>query len=198
MRIKEKFDLDKVFFTSDLHVCHENIIRLCNRPFKDNEDQTEQLIANWNSVVPEDGIVFNLGDFMHTGNIDKVREVVGRLNGIMYWVLGNHDYTSRLERKVISDIVDGRQADVIEWITGDEHGTRFFMSHYPHLYWPRGCFMVHGHIHSGPNSTASEKAPYHWMRYDVGVDNNLYFPVSYRTLMEMFNKRKEDEANKEE
>lgn len=32
-----KFDGSKVFFTSDTHFYHENIIRFCNRPFKDAE-----------------------------------------------------------------------------------------------------------------------------------------------------------------
>ena len=190
MKLTEKYDLDKVFFISDTHFYHENILKFCHRPFKDINDQTEQLISNWNSVVPEDGIVFQHGDFIHNGQIDVVRRIVERLNGKIWWILGNHCYQSRHDRKVIADIVEGRQADVITWHTRDEHDTRIFMSHYPHLYWPRGCYHTHGHIHSGPNSTASEVAPLHPLRYDVGVDNNLYTPVSYHKLMEIFNVQK--------
>ena len=90
MKIDEKFDLDKLFFTSDTHFFHANILTYCSRPFCDVADQTQQLISNWNSVVPEDGNVFMLGDFVHTGDISSVRNIIDRLNGKIWWIMGNH------------------------------------------------------------------------------------------------------------
>lgn len=49
-----KFDGSRVFFTSDTHFNHTNIIRFCNRPFKDVTHMNETIIANWNSVVGPD------------------------------------------------------------------------------------------------------------------------------------------------
>lgn len=55
-----KFDGSKVFFTSDTHFYHGNIIRFCNRPFKDVEVMNETIISNWNNTVGQDDIVFHL------------------------------------------------------------------------------------------------------------------------------------------
>jgi calcineurin-like phosphoesterase family protein len=53
-----------VYFTSDLHMDHTNIIKYCNRPFTDGKSMTEQLIMNWNSQVAVNDLVIILGDFL--------------------------------------------------------------------------------------------------------------------------------------
>ena len=40
-----------VYYISDLHFGHANIIKLCNRPFSDVNEMNEALIANWNNKV---------------------------------------------------------------------------------------------------------------------------------------------------
>ena len=58
-----KFDGSKVFFTSDTHFYHGNIIRFCNRPFEDVEMMNETIISNWNRVVGPNDIVFAASPF---------------------------------------------------------------------------------------------------------------------------------------
>lgn len=81
-------DSNKVFFTSDFHANHANIIKFCDRPWKTKEEMTEVLIENWNSVVSPDDIVFNLGDFMWSSSWNPVLE---KLNGHIYLIWGNHE-----------------------------------------------------------------------------------------------------------
>ena len=47
-----------VWFVSDTHFDHENIIKYCNRPFADVNEMNETLIKNWNNVVKPNDIVF--------------------------------------------------------------------------------------------------------------------------------------------
>lgn len=188
MKVQHKFDADNLFFTADNHLCHENIITYCNRPFKDAHHMNEVLIKNWNEVVPEDADVIIGGDFIHTGQIDSVRRIVNSLNGRKSLIYGNHDFQNRLDRPIFEDLFELR-ADVVNILVNDpeyKSPINIFVSHYPHLYWPRGCYHIHGHIHSGPASTSSEKAPFHPLRYDIGCDNNLHKPIPYKHLMNIF------------
>ena len=95
MRIKKSGnfiypDGNKVYFTSDTHFGHENIIKWCRRPYSSVEEMNEKLIENWNSVVGPDDIVFHLGDFAFGGS-GLWKEVLSRLNGKKYLIIGNHD-----------------------------------------------------------------------------------------------------------
>ena len=85
-----KFEGSKVFFTSDTHFYHGNIIRFCNRPFKDVGMMNETIISNWNNTVGLDDIVFHLGDFCLGGSAEWTK-ILDRLNGKIYLILGNHD-----------------------------------------------------------------------------------------------------------
>ena len=53
-----------IYFTSDLHLGHANIIRHCNRPFSSVEEMDETLIRNWAKRVKANDTVYVLGDLM--------------------------------------------------------------------------------------------------------------------------------------
>ena len=54
--------MNMTYFTSDQHFGHYNIIRLCGRPFKAQEEMDEILLSKWNAKVKDNDTVFILGD----------------------------------------------------------------------------------------------------------------------------------------
>lgn len=86
-------DNSKIFVISDLHLDHRNIIKYCNRPFKDVNEMNEILINNWNRVVTDNDRIFCLGDFCLSGK-NKIIELGNRLKGRKTLILGNHEHAS--------------------------------------------------------------------------------------------------------
>ena len=54
------YNPEKIFFTSDLHFFHRNIMQFCQRPFNNLVEMNEALINNWNNTVDNDSIVLKL------------------------------------------------------------------------------------------------------------------------------------------
>lgn len=190
MRIKQRFDPNKIWFTSDTHFYHKGIIDHVPRPFTTVESMNDLLILWWNAIVPEDAIVFVLGDFAFTGSIEKIKDLVSQLNGTIYLVYGNHCLQNGFDRPVIQEIFGNRCYDVLEIEVADKENDflpkkniednfcKVFMSHYRHLEWNRGAIHVHGHHHSFKD----RQLPFDPNTYDVGLDNNNWTPISWYEL----------------
>lgn len=76
------------YYTSDLHLGHENIISICKRPFATVEEMDEILITNWNSVVKAEDTVFILGDLIYK-NARAPEYYLDRLKGKKVLILGS-------------------------------------------------------------------------------------------------------------
>lgn len=79
-----------LFIISDTHFGHANIIKYCNRPFRDSAEMDAVMIERWNRVVGRDDDVLHLGDFAFKGT-KNLKETVAKLNGNKFIVRGNHD-----------------------------------------------------------------------------------------------------------
>lgn len=191
-----------LFFTSDLHIGHQNVIVFDKRPFKDLEHMHEVLINNYNSTVPDNGICYFLGD-VGLGSGDTLKSVISRLNGTKVLILGNHDksmfamydrgFDVVLNSAIIymgdsrvslshcplpgvfrEDISEMKNAKLGDNWHGESKNIKFTS------YDPTVDFHLHGHIHSTfhngkPRSTDKQ--------YDVGVAANDYRPVSAKTIL---------------
>ena len=82
--------MNRTFVTADLHFGHANIIKYCNRPFKNARAMDRQLMRNWNDDVNPEDRVFVVGDFIYKAP-KNWREYAEKLNGTKTFILGNHD-----------------------------------------------------------------------------------------------------------
>lgn len=70
-----------IYFTSDLHLGHESVIRMQNRPFANADEMNCVLIENYNSVVHKDDTVYLLGDICFRIGVEKANELIASLKG---------------------------------------------------------------------------------------------------------------------
>lgn len=152
------------YFSADLHLGHEGVIRMCGRPFADAAEMDEALVHAWNWRVRPGDTVWFLGDFALGLSPERCGELFARLNGIKHLVRGNHD------KSRILDLPWESQHDLLQ-VTVD--GVRLVLCHYAMRSWPqvwRGAIHLYGHTHATlPPTTQS---------CDVGVDAWAYRPVT--------------------
>lgn len=159
------------WFTSDTHFYHKNIIRFCNRPFKDEFEMNEKLIENWNAKVKPNDNLFHLGDFGFA-DVDRLDGILSRLNGRKTYVMGNHDKQMRDAkiRRHFTDMTNYKEIRI--------NDQKIILFHFPIAEWNKehhGSFHFHGHVHDrykSPNQRIM----------DVGVDTWNYAPVEFEEL----------------
>lgn len=171
---------ETVWFTSDTHFGHANVIGYSNRPFKDIEEMDELLIKNWNDLVRAGDRVYHCGDFALCDS-DRATKIASRLMGRKYIVWGNHD-----KRLRDVDVFCGQFVTCKDLGEVNVDGQKIILSHYAFLVWNqshRGSWNLHGHSHGSlpddPNS----------LRLDVGVDSWDQRPVSFEEIRKAMAKK---------
>lgn len=168
----------KIFYISDLHLCHKNIIKLCNRPYGDIEEMNEDLIRRWNEVVSENDEVRILGDVGFPKNNEDVEEIISlvkRLNGKKILVVGNHDYKLLQNEEFVRLF-----ASIDNYMRVTDRDRNVILSHYPMEEWDgfyRDFIHLYGHVHNNDVGLKTLKN-----RYNVSLEVLGYTP---RTLDEI-------------
>jgi len=184
-----------IYFSSDHHFYHTNIIRYCKRPFETVEQMNEEMVKRWNEVVQPEDTVYYLGDFAMAYRAVEV--FAPKLNGEKYLIMGNHDLChpcnkkkSEIGRRVYLEA--GFKTLELEK-TIEIAGQEVLLTHMPYSqkdpanpydlkhqqYRPKddGKWLLHGHIH--------EKWKQKDRMINVGVDVWDFYPVSI-TKIEAF------------
>lgn len=183
-----------LWVSADWHQYHNNIRRLCNRPFNSIEEMNEILIENYNKVVKPNDSFIHAGDFAPWVKADKVITVLKRMNGTKNLIFGNHDHN--LLRPEIKQYVNWIK-DYYE-LNIDKHMTVF--SHYAFRVWNqshRGSYHCYGHSHGTLPDDINA------LSIDIGVDavamREGMKPENYRPLhfeeVRDFMKKKAEKIN---
>lgn len=187
-----QFNKDKLFFTADPHFFHKNIIKYCDRPFKNTYEMNKTIVENWNKKIPKDAIVFILGDVSLTAIPKVLNDLLHSLNGTKYLIKGNHEKDA-LKKDYIKQHWAGIY-DIAEIFVEDEEMSygkqHLIMCHYPMITWNaahRNSWQLFGHVHGGlSNKGVIKHSP---AQMDVGVDTNNYTPYSYQEIKEKITKQ---------
>ena len=180
MNWKQK--MTKLFFTSDNHFSHKNILKYQpeDRPFADIDEMNEMIIERHNSVVGKDDQVYFLGDFAFT-NLNNTIEILERLNGRKFLVYGNHDRVMR-DKKIDSYFEWRKQYYELNLKGYGYTGyAPMVLFHYPIERWNRksyGAYHLFGHVHSSEYNDD--------LRLNVGVDSHNLTPWELTEIMEYF------------
>ena len=167
------------YYIADTHFGHENILKLCDRPFGSIDEMNEALIAAWNERITGNDTVFILGDlFYRCGDPEPILQ---RLKGKKRLIIGNHDasWTDRVELERYFVSVDNflESTDGVRAIT---------LCHYPLLTWKhkKRTYMVHGHIHRDRESDFFPLLAVRERVLNAGVDINGFRPVTFEEMQE--------------
>lgn len=206
-----------IWFTSDPHYYHANVITYCDRPYRhangdpNVEEMNEALVRNWNNVVRPDDTVYCLGDFSLA--IRPVELYTPRLMGTKKLVPGNHDWCHPSNKKSKG----GKMAGVIAKYEANgwevlpcqtefnmEGVARVNMCHLPykgdstddrfqnHRLEDDGRILLCGHVHS---HWQTKRTPKGTLMINVGVDVWGLAPVSEDTLKALISSEQKNNSS---
>jgi calcineurin-like phosphoesterase family protein len=183
-----------IFFTSDQHFNHTNIILYSSRPYSSVEEMNEALVSNFNDRVSSTDTTYHLGDFSLQEKM--VPLFLPRLNGTHILIEGNHDILHPAHRSHRKSQYQKRDASVeaavkryIDYGFKEVHleleYEEFLLAHMPYELLDRhdkydawrptrhgNRILLHGHVHNAWKYKADPP------QLNCGVDVWSYAPVS--------------------
>lgn len=176
--------MSALYFTSDEHYGHANIIKFCNRPFASIQEHIDKSISAHNAKVPKGARVYHCGDiFWRTLPLKTALDIINALNGEHYFIWGNHD-----------ELMEGNEIlrQQFHWckdiaqVSGHSLLPKpLVLCHYAMHVWRnshRGAWHLYGHTHGNlPEQTN--------LSFDCGQDAWGFAPVSIEEVAEKMRRK---------
>jgi len=184
-----------IWFISDEHYGHRNIIRYTGRPFNLVQEMDRAILGHCLKQFQQDDLVWHLGDFAFpAGRYRKpdgcsvafwartqMARLIARMPGTHCIVRGSHDRGAEALRSC-------GFAVAVEEAVVNLDGRRILLRHTP-LYdpLPAGVHGVfHGHIHQGFREdlvAAGERPDVPKWNVNLCVEQMAYGPISYKAAL---------------
>lgn len=170
----------KVFFTSDWHLDHANIIKYSNRPFTSVGEMNQTIIDNVNVKVGPDDTLYFLGDFcFNIKRYEEFRRAIQCKN--LHLIYGNHDRAIQL-----NTYLQGLFSSCQHMLQIQFNNKSIVLCHYALRTWNkshRGTWSLYGHSHGSlpddPNL----------LSFDVGVDCHNFQPLSFDDVRKIMSRK---------
>lgn len=201
--------MSKIWFSSDLHLGHHNIIEFCDRPYKSVERMEEAFVNNFNSKVNPRDTTYFIGDIV-MGNKQLTLKSLNKFNGKKILIVGNHDnvfdttstkaqknwniYTKYFDEIYDTLELDGKELGIwtekiilnhfpnkSTYIKDSSEHERRFLNH--RLEDDGKSLYLHGHVHSKAKVSGERSI-------NIGVDAWNYNPVSLDDLRHLIKEMK--------
>lgn len=184
-----------IWFSSDTHFTHANIIKYCDRPFAHVDEMDAHLIAKINEYVKPDDVLYHLGDFaFNRRSMDVYYNIRKQIKcKTIHFIFGNHDDTLEQKRDTLDKIFTSYPEYLKEVHVNNQH---IVCCHYALGIWNkshRGSWNLYGHSHAGAEEYLDKAFP-NRKAMDVGVDNAYkllgeYRPFSFDEIKKIMDKK---------
>lgn len=157
--------MTSIWLISDTHFNHSNIIKYCDRPYKNTSEMDWDMVEKWNSVVKPNDHVYHLGDVYMKASKGYIENLLSSLNGKKRLILGNHDNGK-------DQILLRHFEKIMLWRNFD----KVVLSHIPlrQESIPGERLNVHGHIHQNKSPDGPYKC--------VCVEQINYTPINLEEI----------------
>ena len=198
--------MSNLFVTSDAHLGHANIIKYCNRPFRNLEHMESEIIRRWNSRVKPGDVVLHIGDFSFKNTPggkpgegsceNKAQDYLKKLNGNITTLRGNHDKNNGVKSHIKSVVIEFGKME-------------FYLTHRPEHANENYAINLVGHVHEKwlwkyferrtlselfTNREGEAVLPYYINRnvilLNVGLDCHNFYPIKMTEVLNIIAKIK--------
>lgn len=161
-----------IWFTSDWHLDHANIIKYTKRPFVDVDEMEKTIVENFFAAIKSGDSVYHLGDFCFSKDTflrftQRFEREYGKTVNF-HFIEGNHD--AKIKKRMMEWATSFSQIKTIK-----PEKQKIVLCHYPMLSFPSShynAWQLYGHHHTPVKLEIIGK------QMNVGVDLHNFNPVS--------------------